>query len=524
MSHQGRTFVLDAEGLAGAVTRFAIVGCALDADGGGATLKLRLEWEIDAGVNRPGSRSASGWRVDFQVADLSQAVMHRVQVEATSAPGPLTVPFGTAVTCSAEASVQVPLHPGLSLTATLHWLGGAGQTAGTTDVRVARAEAPQLEASPIELDMKALRWLMDSGLVPASRALPESGSAPPTRVDFSDAVFGLDAFGAPGEAASTGSEPLVQRGTLDAIGGTLGPTRSRPTPPPRAAAPPAPRRADPRADVAVFCPPVVSRGTVFLVQVLVYQPERASQAQARAQEADAGAQRRGVLALPPDLPRGTRLDLRLEMPALRIDEPDAVLLWNGATTAAQFEVAVPDDTAPANAIGRVRLSMAGVPVGTLRFQVSVVAVAAPPQPAQGTRAEVQRYRRAFVSYSSKDRAEVLRRVQAFRIAGLTVFQDLLDLEPGQRWERALYREIDRCDVLLLFWSSAAAASPWVAKEIDYALALQAGQDDRPPAIAPVPIEGPPIPPPPDRLRHLHFNDALLAHIAIARQAGERAGS
>ena len=129
--------------------------------------------------------------------------------------------------------------------------------------------------------------------------------------------------------------------------------------------------------------------------------------------------------------------------------------------------------------------------------------------------EAIRYRRAFVSYSSQDRAEVLRRVQAFRIAGLSVLQDVLDLKPGERWERALYHEIDVCDVFLLFWSHAAAASEWVAKEIAYALALKAGSDDRPPAIQPVPIEGPPVPPPPETLRHLHFNDALLAQIQTA---------
>ena len=30
-----------------------------------------------------------------------------------------------------------------------------------------------------------------------------------------------------------------------------------------------------------------------------------------------------------------------------------------------------------------------------------------------------------------------------------------------------------------------------------------------------PIEGPPLPPAPEALRHLHFNDALLAHIQAA---------
>jgi hypothetical protein len=110
-----------------------------------------------------------------------------------------------------------------------------------------------------------------------------------------------------------------------------------------------------------------------------------------------------------------------------------------------------------------------------------------------------------------------------KIAGLSVFQDILDLEPGERWARELYREIDNCDVFLLFWSRAAAASEWVAKEIAYALDRKAGADDKPPAIQPVPIEGPPRPAPPEVLRHLHFNDALLAHIQAATASAKPAG-
>lgn len=295
-----------------------------------------------------------------------------------------------------------------------------------------------------------------------------------------------------------------------------------PPPAPQAAAPASAPAAVPGAvpgDAAVFCPPVVARATAFLVQVFLHEPQRAAEARERALEADTAAQRRGVLALPPDLPLGTRIDLNLEMP-LQVHEPDAALVWTGRTCAAQFEVTVPATAPLGNTIGRVRLAVAGVPIGTLRFQVAVAANAVDAQPPRDAGAEVKRYHRAFVSYSSKDRAEVLRRVQAFRIAGISVFQDVLDLEPGQRWEKQLYREIDRCDVVLLFWSTAASASPWVAKEIDYALTLKGGEADRPPDIAPVPIEGPPIPPPPERLKHLHFYDALLAHIAVARPPPE----
>jgi hypothetical protein len=157
----------------------------------------------------------------------------------------------------------------------------------------------------------------------------------------------------------------------------------------------------------------------------------------------------------------------------------------------------------------------------VRFQVLLAPAGTTPERATAREMQIARYRRAFVSYSSQDRAEVLRRVQAFTIAGMSVFQDILHLDPGERWEKALYREIDKCDVFLLFWSQAAAASPWIAKEIDYALARRGDSSENPPAIQPVPIEGPPIVPAPLQLSDLHFNDALLAHIAAA---APRAGS
>ncbi|HEY9064778.1 MAG TPA: toll/interleukin-1 receptor domain-containing protein, partial [Burkholderiaceae bacterium] len=358
------------------------------------------------------------------------------------------------------------------------------------------------------------------GRSPQRGAGPSAGGAPSGRGELiEDEAPAAGAFGALAQddvidtlsIPSSGPPPL--RPALDiSLPAAAHPTRTERESP---AAPPAAPSTRP-GDAAVFCPPIVARGTVFLVQALLHGPERASEARERALEADATTQRRGVLALPSDLPLGTRLDLHLEMPALQVDEPDASLVWTGHTCAAQFEVAVPAAAALGNTIGRVRLAVAGVPIGTLRFQLTVAAADAATQPPRDAGAEVRRYHRAFVSYASSDRAEVLHRVQAFRIAGIAVFQDVLDLEPGQRWERELYREIDRCDVVFLFWSTAASASPWVAKEIDYALTLKCGEDDRPPEIAPVPIEGPPIPPPPERLKHLHFYDALLAHIAVAR--------
>jgi hypothetical protein len=271
-------------------------------------------------------------------------------------------------------------------------------------------------------------------------------------------------------------------------------------------------------DAAVFCPSHVARDSVFLVQVFLYSPKAAEQVYMQAHEADETAKRRGTYSLPLDLPLGTRVDLHLEIPGLTVAEPDATLVWRGSPTRAQFEAAVAANAAGAQAIGRVRIAVAGVPVGTLRFQVALNAAGTSAGAVKARKLRARRYRRAFVSYSSQDRAEVLRRVQAFRIAGLSIFQDILDLDAGERWQQALYREIDNCDVFLLFWSHAAAASEWVAKEIEYALARKGGIEEHPPDIQPVPIEGPPIVPPPASLSGLHFNDALLAQIRAADSA------
>ena len=52
------------------------------------------------------------------------------------------------------------------------------------------------------------------------------------------------------------------------------------------------------------------------------------------------------------------------------------------------------------------------------------------------------------------------------------FQDILSLDAGDRWEKKLYENIDRCDLFLLFWSQAAKDLQWVLKEAEYALAHQ----------------------------------------------------
>jgi TIR domain-containing protein len=99
---------------------------------------------------------------------------------------------------------------------------------------------------------------------------------------------------------------------------------------------------------------------------------------------------------------------------------------------------------------------------------------------------------------SADRVEVLKRVQMLARLGTKYFQDLLSLEPGDKWERELYRQIDRSDLFLLFWSTAVRESTWVRKELQYALQRKGA----------------------DELADVHFNDELLYVIAGTRTTAD----
>ncbi|NDC64826.1 MAG: toll/interleukin-1 receptor domain-containing protein [Planctomycetia bacterium] len=265
---------------------------------------------------------------------------------------------------------------------------------------------------------------------------------------------------------------------------------------------------------SAFAPGSAAPRAGFLVQALVHLPEQADQAALQAAEADDGTRRRGRTSLATEVPRGATLTFELSCRGAGIDEPRQSLVWRGETGSIGFFV-----TAPAEA-GllplRLQILQDTAPIGQIRFTVPVQGTASGPRPGdaggepapqQHRTGEAVRYRTAFASYATPDRGEVVRRVQALRAAGIHCFQDVLDLEPGQRWEQQLWKRIDQADVLFLFWSDHAKASRWVAQEWKYGLE-QRGLD----FIRPVILQREPFVSPPDELRELHFNDHLLSLI------------
>lgn len=122
------------------------------------------------------------------------------------------------------------------------------------------------------------------------------------------------------------------------------------------------------------------------------------------------------------------------------------------------------------------------------------------QPSEVTIAsEFTKIRSGFASYSTKDRAAVIARLQMLeRALGWTPFLDIISLRSGDNWESRLYKEIESGEVFLLFWSDNASTSEWVEKEWRHALRTKGLS-----AIVPIALE---MTPPPKELNKLQFAD------------------
>jgi hypothetical protein len=273
----------------------------------------------------------------------------------------------------------------------------------------------------------------------------------------------------------------------------------------------------------VFAPPSVAPGDSFLVQAFVHMPEDADVAGAIATELDVAARRRAFRSLECPVRLSSRIQFELRMPGLEIDEPVAALVWRRRTESVQFGVRVPPGAPTGTVIGTLAVSVDSAPSGYVKFKLAIeTGVTQGSSEPQGERA--RRYTAAFISYASTDRDQALEAAQLLRGVGIRYFQDVLDLEPGDRWLKRIELGIDECDLFLLCWSSAAKRSEWVRKEVQYALARQTGDELGLPDIQPLLLEGPPPVLPWEELEHLHFNDPLLYFRSRPRGASTRACS
>jgi hypothetical protein len=272
----------------------------------------------------------------------------------------------------------------------------------------------------------------------------------------------------------------------------------------------------------VFSPSRLIPGASALVQAFTHVLAKASEVERMAKEFDDDATRRGTQTLETKIERGSKLTFQLHAPGLDVHDGPQTLTWHGHSAGVQFEVEVPINARIGTVIATLFVTQASAPLGHIKFKITVTQSGRPEKSMPQVGDHSCRYSTAFISYASQDRPEVLSRLQMLRPAHIEYFNDLLNLEPGERWERRLYEMIDRCDLFLLFWSNAARQSEWVRREVDYALRRKDGDDYSPPELWPVIIEGPPIAEPWEELSHLHMNDSLL-YIMASSDSEPRAG-
>ena len=264
-------------------------------------------------------------------------------------------------------------------------------------------------------------------------------------------------------------------------------------------------------ECSVFGPPTIPPGETVLIQAFLHLPEQADRASFVASAADSSTALKGSRSLEIEIKRGARVEISLAVNGLLIDEPVQNVVWQGQPVFCQFLV-----TSRAATIGHsffpvVRVSLDGTLVGCIKFRFSSDSAAANLQ-SRPLGEHARRYESAFVSYATKDRKEVLKRVQMLNVLKTKFFLDLLSLDPGDRWEKKLYETIGQCDLFLLFWSQAAKDSQWVIREVEYALNEQSQNQDGEPDIVPVIIEQNILPPP--NLAALHFNDRIQYLISL----------
>ncbi len=222
---------------------------------------------------------------------------------------------------------------------------------------------------------------------------------------------------------------------------------------------------------------------------------------------------------PLKIERGTSIQALLTIDGMLIDQPADSILWTGEIGSASFPVHAPANLQPGSRNGRVELFVNSQRIACINFTIEVRRKAAGifrqalmmfsrtgPTPVTSLPAEEERHRKAFASYASADRNEVISIIRGMEIQApsLEVFIDVEKLRPGDDWEHKLMQVIPTYDVFYLFWSYPASKSEWVDKEWRYALKSR-GEN----FIDPVPLDFPDNVPPPAELDSKHFNDKWL---------------
>ncbi|HYY28075.1 MAG TPA: toll/interleukin-1 receptor domain-containing protein [Chthoniobacterales bacterium] len=262
---------------------------------------------------------------------------------------------------------------------------------------------------------------------------------------------------------------------------------------------------------SVFAPGTIRPTQQFILDLWAHLATQSDEVTSLAREF--ARDRRLGLKAGANVTRGTVLSVMLDLPSLRVKDPTDAIVWAGTPVYASFIVEAPADAVPGAHIGRVIISASSIPIAKVTFSLPIEAAGAPSDeaPLVPVPAIRDQPRSAFASYSSRDRKDVLGRVQGMTKIrrDLDVFVDVLALRSGQDWEMQIRHQIPARDVFFLFWSLNASRSKEVDREWRLALEIRGLN-----YIDPIPLTDPRLSPPPKELASLHFNDLYIPQIKM----------
>ena len=255
-----------------------------------------------------------------------------------------------------------------------------------------------------------------------------------------------------------------------------------------------------KVEFSTIVPQKLVKGEYFSVNLVMYEKEFRDMVDEMINDTTAPSKEHkwGVFKIN----EGAEIKVVLYSNNIDIEDNQDVRIWNGGYQKFSFNIFLPKDYEKNTISFKATLYINKIVVASkLDFKVDCLS-----DKEQKIYVDRKDIHSAFISYASKDRKYVTTVVQGMRTIGkdMDFFIDIMRLNTGSKWEPSLYREIDQRDVMYLFWSRNAKESEWVNKEWKYAFDTK-GED----FIEPVPIEQPDLCPPPEELKHKHFNDEIL---------------
>ena len=261
-----------------------------------------------------------------------------------------------------------------------------------------------------------------------------------------------------------------------------------------------------KVDFSVVAPEKVKPGSRALVDVLMYTKSQREIVQRVIEQSREKATEAARSAASVSVRQGSQVTVVLSSEDISLSEDSETLIWNGDALDFQFRFGVPEDYKKKQIEFSCRILFDGILISRLYFTVAINS--AKTVPVRFTRKDS---RRAFVSYSHRDKQRVVDQLSAIQQVApkLRFWMDSQSMSAGDQWRHSIRSAIKAADVFLLFWSRSSRESEEVRKEWEYALRLEKGSKrgkNGARFISPVPLDDPADCPPPPELGDLHFGD------------------